>query len=151
MENIIINNLIGCIPYAVDVIFAVIGLLVYKKLIPYIKSKYSQNEIKNFQEQLNVVIQWAKIFVDSAQRLDSTGKLTEVFNMTKKEYVMDKLIAQIKNLNYDFTEDQLDEIRRSTVLILEQSEKLIDNTANELTGETNGQTQINQSKRMAVV
>lgn len=138
MGNIIIENLIRLIPYAVDVFFAIIGLLVYRKLIPYIKSKYSQNEIKNFQDQLNVVMKWAKIFVDSAQRLDNSGKLSEIVNMTKKEYVMDKLMAQIKSLGYEFTEDQLDEIRRSTVLILEQSEKLIEGANTELTGDSNG-------------
>lgn len=141
MENIIINNLINCVPYLIDIFFAVIGLLVYKKIIPYIKSKYSQSEIKNFQDQLNIVMQWAKIFVESAQRLDATGKLGEIANMTKKEYVMDKLMEQIKNLGYAFTEEQLDEIRRSAVLILEQSEKLLKEAENELTGDEHEQTE----------
>lgn len=141
MQNLIIDSIIHCIPYIIDIFFAIIGFLVYRKLIPYIRSKYSQSEIQNFQEQFDIVMQWTKIFVESAQRLDASGKLSEVINMTKKEYVMEKLMAQIKSLNYSFTEEQLDEIRRSAVLILEQSEKLIKDAGGALTEGTNEQVE----------
>lgn len=133
MQNVIMESVIKCVPYIIDILFAVLGLLVYTKIIPYIKSKYSQSEIQNFQQQFDVVMQWAKILVESAQRLDASGKLQEVINMTKKEYVMDKLMEQIKALGYNFTEEQLDEIRRSAVLLLEQSEKLLKDASAEIT------------------
>mgnify|MGYP004673818367 FL=1 len=85
---------------------------------------------------------WAEVFVASAQRLDRSGKLND---LTKKEYVMEKLMEKIKELNYDFTEEQLDNIRRSVVYALEQTEEIIADTADSLKKEKkNGKTKSNK-------
>jgi hypothetical protein len=73
--------------------------------------------------------EWVQIFVNSAQRLDKAGNLNGV---TKKEYVTNKIMVYIEQSGYQFTEDQLDDIRRSAVYMLEQTEIIIKDAANDI-------------------
>lgn len=133
MENAMMSALIECLPLILKIIFTVLGVIVTKKVVPFLIEKTNNDKAKTIQQQLETVIEWAKIFVDSAQRLDTSGKLAQITNLTKKDYVMEKLMAKISELNYNFTEEQLDEIRRSVVYALNQTEALIEQTYEDVT------------------
>lgn len=139
MENAMINALIENLPLIMKIIFTILGVIVTNKLVPFIATKTQSNKAQTVARQLETIMEWASVFVDSAQRLDKSGKLSELTNLTKKEYVMDKLMAKIKELDYDFTEDQLDQIRRSVVYALEQTEAMIEQTKQEVKEITDGQ------------
>lgn len=136
MENAMMSALIECLPLILKIIFTVLGVIVTKKVVPFLIEKTNNDKAKTIQQQLETVIEWAKIFVDSAQRLDTSGKLAQITNLTKKDYVMEKLMAKISELNYNFTEEQLDEIRRSVVYALNQTEALIEQTYEDVTETT---------------
>lgn len=128
MKDIIINSFIEYLPELIGLVFTVLSLIVTKKVIPLLKTKISQSQMEEIAE-------WTKVLVESAQRLDKSGKLE---NITKKEYVMEKLMAHVKDLGYAFSDDQLDDIRRAAVLALENVEKLADTTKEELLAEDGG-------------
>lgn len=128
MENAMMGALIECLPLIMKIIFTVLGVIITKKVVPFLIEKTNNDKAKTIQQQLETVIEWAKIFVDSAQRLDTSGKLAKITDLTKKDYVMEKLMTKIGELNYNFTEEQLDEIRRSVVYALNQTEALIEQT-----------------------
>ena len=128
MKEILVNSLIEYLPELIGLVFTILSLVVTKKIIPLVKTKISSSQMAEIAE-------WTKVLVESAQRLDKSGKLE---NVTKKEYVMEKLMAHVKDLGYDFTDDQLDDIRRSAVLALENVEKLADTTKEELLTEDGG-------------
>ena len=107
--------IIEFLPDIVRLFIAIVVAIVTKKVFPLITTT------KN-AKMLNEVIQFAQVLVESAQRLDNTGKLLE---MTKKDYVMEKLDEYIEEKGYDFTEEQIDNIRRSAVYALEQAEQII--------------------------
>lgn len=136
MENAMMSALIECLPLILKIIFTVLGVIITKKVVPFLIEKTNNDKAKTIQQQLETVIEWAKIFVDSAQRLDTSGKLAQITNLTKKDYVMEKLMAKISELNYNFTEEQLDEIRRSVVYALNQTEALIEQTYEDVTETT---------------
>lgn len=136
MENAMMSALIECLPLMLKIIFTVLGVIITKKVVPFLIEKTNNDKAKTIQQQLETVIEWAKIFVDSAQRLDTSGKLAQITNLTKKDYVMEKLMAKISELNYNFTEEQLDEIRRSVVYALNQTEALIEQTYEDVTETT---------------
>lgn len=142
MSAALINLLITYLPYIVEILFAVLSTVIAVKLLPYLRSKLSQSDLNNIEKQLGIIMDWAEVFVASAQRLDRSGKLND---LTKKEYVMEKLMEKIKELNYNFTEEQLDNIRRSVVYALEQTEEIIADTADSLKKEKkNGKTKSNK-------
>ena len=136
MENAMMSALVECLPLILKIIFTVLGVIITKKVVPFLIEKTNNDKAKTIQQQLETVIEWAKIFVDSAQRLDTSGKLAQITNLTKKDYVMEKLMAKISELNYNFTEEQLDEIRRSVVYALNQTEALIEQTYEDVTETT---------------
>ena len=125
MTIALIDLLITHLPYLVEILFAILSTVVAVKLLPYLRSKLSQSDLNNIERQFDIIMNWAEVFVSSAQRLDKTGKLAD---LSKKEYVMAKLMAKIQELNYNFTEEQLDNIRRAVVYALEQTEEIISNT-----------------------
>ena len=133
MENAMMSAFIECLPLILKVIFTALGVVITKKVVPFLIEKTNNDKAKTIQQQLETVIEWAKIFVDSAQRLDTSGKLAQITNLTKKDYVMEKLMAKISELNYSFTKEQLDEIRRSVVYALNQTEALIEQTYEDVT------------------
>ena len=118
MKEIMIDSVLQYLPYFIGFIFTVLGGVITNKVIPTLTTT------KN-AKMLSEVIEFAKILVDSAQRLDKTGKLVE---STKKDYVMQQLNNYIEEKGYVFTEEQLDNIRRAAVLALEQTEALINDT-----------------------
>ena len=122
MKEIIIDSVLQYLPYFIGFIFTIITGVVSKQAIPVLTTT------KN-AKMLAEVIEFAKILVDSAQRLDKTGKLIEV---TKKDYVMQQLNDYIKEKGYEFTEEQLDNIRRSAVLALEQTEAIINDAMTQI-------------------
>lgn len=139
MQDAFVNALIEVLPIIVKLVFTVIGVIVTNKIVPYIIEKTKANKALTTKEQLEIVKQWTQVFVDSAQRLDKSGKLAELTNLTKKEYVMDKLMEKIGELDYKFTEDQLDQIRRSVVYALDQAEALLDQTKQDIEEAANEQ------------
>lgn len=128
MKEILINSLVEYLPELIGLVFTILSLVVTKKIVPLLKIKISKSQMEEIAE-------WTKVLVESAQRLDKSGKLE---NITKKEYVMEKLMAHVNDLGYDFSDDQLDDIRRSAVLVLENVEKLADTTKEELLTEDGG-------------
>lgn len=128
MKEILINSLVEYLPELIGLIFTILSLVVTKKIVPLLKTKISKSQMEEIAE-------WTKVLVESAQRLDKSGKLE---NITKKEYVMKKLMAHVSDLGYDFSDDQLDDIRRSAVLALENVEKLADTTKEELLNDDGG-------------
>lgn len=132
MQDAFVNALIEALPIIVKLVFTVLGIIITKKIVPYIIEKTESNKTMTTKEQLEIVKQWAIVLVDSAQRLDKSGKLAELTNLTKKEYVMEKLMEKIADLHYDFTEDQLDQIRRSVVYALDQTEAMLNQTKQQL-------------------
>lgn len=111
----ILDVIIDFLPDIVRLFIAIVVAIVTKKVFPYIT-------ISKNAKMLNEAIQFAQVLVESAQRLDKSGKLAEV---TKKEYVMEKLNEYIEEKGYDFSEEQLDNIRRSAVYALEQAEQIV--------------------------
>ena len=127
MKEIIIDVFIANLPQIVDVLFLILAYIVTRKLIPLIKTKIDENK-------LNEILHWCQVFVESAQRLDKSGKLE---GLSKKEYVMNELNNYIANKGYQFTDEQLQNIRRAAVLTLENTEALINQATIDLKGDTN--------------
>ena len=127
MKEIIIDVFIANLPQIVDVLFLILAYIVTRKLIPLIKTKIDENK-------LNEILHWCQVFVESAQRLDKSGKLE---GLSKKEYVMNELNNYIANKGYQFTDEQLQNIRRAAVLTLEHTEALINQAKTDLKGDTN--------------
>lgn len=127
MKEIIIDVFIANLPQIVDVLFLILAYIVTRKLIPLIKTKIDENK-------LNDILHWCQVFVESAQRLDKSGKLE---GLSKKEYVMNELNNYIANKGYQFTDEQLQNIRRAAVLTLENTEALINQATIDLKGDTN--------------
>ena len=127
MKEIIIDVFIANLPQIVDVLFLILAYIVTRKLIPLIKTKIDENK-------LNDILHWCQVFVESAQRLDKSGKLE---GLSKKEYVMNELNNYITNKGYQFTDEQLQNIRRAAVLTLENTEALINQAKTDLKGDTN--------------
>ena len=127
MKEIIIDVFIANLPQIVDVLFLILAYIVTRKLIPLIKTKIDENK-------LNDILHWCQVFVESAQRLDKSGKLE---GLSKKEYVMNELNNYIANKGYQFTDEQLQNIRRAAVLTLENTEALINQAKIGLKGDTN--------------
>ena len=127
MKEIIIDVFIANLPQIVDVLFLILAYIVTRKLIPLIKTKIDENK-------LNDILHWCQVFVESAQRLDKSGKLE---GLSKKEYVMNELNNYIANKGYQFTDEQLQNIRRAAVLTLENTEALINQAKTDLKGDTN--------------
>lgn len=125
MKETLINSLIEYMPTIIQIVFGLLSAIITVKVVPLIKANFTKS-------QLDEIAIWTKFLVESAQRLDKSGKLSEI---TKKEYVMDKLIAYIEETGYSFTEDQLNDIRRSAVLALENAEALVSSTVTEISGE----------------
>ena len=127
MKEIIIDVFIANLPQIVDALFLILAYIVTRKLIPLIKTKIDENK-------LNDILHWCQVFVESAQRLDKSGKLE---GLSKKEYVMNELNNYIANKGYQFTDEQLQNIRRAAVLTLEHTEALINQAKTDLKGDTN--------------
>ena len=127
MKEIIIDAFIANLPQIVDVLFLILAYIVTRKLIPLIKTKIDENK-------LNEILRWCQVFVESAQRLDKSGKLE---GLSKKEYVMNELNNYITNKGYQFTDEQLQNIRRAAVLTLENTEALINQAKTDLKGDIN--------------
>ncbi|MGF6375120.1 putative Holliday junction resolvase-like endonuclease [Clostridiales Family XIII bacterium PM5-7] len=90
--------------FLVTVVVALIG-----KLMGVLKTKLTS-------EQLEHIKKWAKILVESAQRLEESGGLN---NTTKKELVMNQLMELVESSKFKFTEAQIDAIRRAAVVSME--------------------------------
>ena len=127
MKEIIIDVFIANLPQIIDALFLILAYIVTRKLIPLIKTKIDENK-------LNDILHWCQVFVESAQRLDKSGKLE---GLSKKEYVMNELNNYIANKGYQFTDEQLQNIRRAAVLTLENTEALINQAKTGLKGDTN--------------
>lgn len=110
------------LPDLLKVFFAIITAIITKKVAPVLTTA---KNAKRLQE----IIDFSKVLVDSAQRLDKAGKLAE---LTKKEYVMQQLYDYIEEKGYEFTEDQLDNIRRAAVFALEQTEQILTDTMDQI-------------------
>ncbi|MEY8365732.1 phage holin, LLH family [Anaerovoracaceae bacterium 41-7] len=122
MKEIFIDAFISYLPELIGLFFLVLSSIVTKKVLPLVKIKLSQSQL----EEISV---WTEVLVESAQRLDKSGKLNGI---TKKEYVMQRLMEHVESLNYNFTDAQLDDIRRSAVLALENIEKIATDTKADL-------------------
>lgn len=127
MKEIITDVFIANLPQIVDTLFLILAYIVTRKLIPLIKTKIDENK-------LNEILRWCQVFVESAQRLDKSGKLE---GLSKKEYVMNELNNYITNKGYQFTDEQLQNIRRAAVLTLENTEALINQAKTDLKGDIN--------------
>ena len=127
MKEIITDVFIANLPQIVDALFLILAYIVTRKIIPLIKTKIDENK-------LNEILHWCQVFVESAQRLDKSGKLE---GLSKKEYVMNELNNYITNKGYQFTDEQLQNIRRAAVLTLENTEALINQAKTDLKGDTN--------------
>ena len=132
MRETIIVSIINCIPELVAILVAILSAFIYKKLIPFINAKLDEKNIEITSKQLEDVKEWIAILVDSAYILDKSGKLQ---NITKKEYVTEKIIEYVAKSNYNFTDDQLDDIRRAAVVALEQTEAAIGDIINRIEDE----------------
>ena len=122
MREVFIDAIIANLPEIISIFFAVLGAIITKKIIPVLTTA-------NNAQKLNEVIQIAEILVESAYRLDKSGRLE---NITKKEYVMSELDKYIEEKKYRFTESQLDNIRRAAVVALEQTEVIISDTISKI-------------------
>lgn len=116
------NIILEYLPDLLKVFFAIITAIITKKVVPVLTTA---KNAKRLQE----IIDFSKVLVDSAQRLDKAGKLAE---LTKKEYVMQQLYDYIEEKGYEFTEDQLDNIRRAAVFALEQTEQILTDTMDQI-------------------
>ena len=120
--NDVWNIFLEYLPDLVKVFFAIITAIITKKVVPVLTTA---KNAKRLQE----IIEFSKVLVDSAQRLDRAGKLAEI---TKKEYVMQELKSYITEKGYKFTEEQLDNIRRSAVFAFEQTEQILIDTMGQI-------------------
>lgn len=132
MMNIIIETLLDCLPEIAVLIMSLITAVISKKIIPLINTRLDKANVEITKEQLADIQEWVQIFVNSAQRLDKAGNLNGI---TKKEYAMNKIMVYVEQSGYKFTDDQLDDIRRSAVYLLEQTEAVIKDAANEIVKE----------------
>lgn len=105
------SMIIDILPEVASLVMAIVLIIFTKKILPLFKTNSDDSQIKT-------VKQWANFFVESAERLELAGKLNDV---TKKEYVMNKLIEVVAMNGYTFTEEQLDDIRRAAVIVYEST------------------------------
>lgn len=106
-----INMIVDILPEISTLIMAIIFIIFSARFLPLLKSGADDNQIK-------VIKQWAEFLVESAERLEISNKIN---NVSKKEYVMNKLMDIVEKNGYPFTEDQLDDIRRAAVIIYENT------------------------------
>ena len=130
--DILIDTLIKCLPEIAVLIMSLVTAIIGKKIVPLINTKLDKANVEITKEQLADMQDWVQILVNSAQRLDKAGSLNGV---TKKEYVTNKIMIYVEQSGYNFTADQLDDIRRSAVYLLEQTEAVIKDAANEIVKE----------------
>lgn len=122
-----INLIISSLPEIATLIMAIILIIFTKKIVPILKNDLDEKQIK-------IVRQWAEFLVESAERLEISDKLNEI---SKKEYVMNKLMEIVAENGYQFTEDQLNDIRRAAVIIYENTYKMAEITIDTLLDEAN--------------
>ena len=127
--NIFIEILIDCLPEIAVLIISLVSAIIGKKIVPFIKAKLDKVNVEITKEQLEDVKTWIEMLVNSAQRLDKAGNLGEI---TKKEYVETNTMIYIQSKGYEFTEEQIDIIRRSLVYLMEQAEIIVNNAADEI-------------------
>lgn len=125
-----IDIVIQCLPEITSLLVAIIGAVIGKKIIPLISAKNEKENLDITAKQISAVKEWIEILVASAQRLDKSGNLGD---LTKKEYVAERITEYISRCGYEFTSEQLDDIRRSAVYFLEQSEYILSDVNNQLT------------------
>ena len=122
-----INLIISSLPEIATLIMAIVLIIFTKKIVPILKNDLDEKQIK-------IVRQWAEFLVESAERLEISDKLNEI---SKKEYVMNKLMEIVAENGYQFTEDQLNDIRRAAVIIYENTYKMAEITIDTLLDEAN--------------
>lgn len=127
-----IDIVIQCLPELTSLLVAIIGAVIGKKIIPLISAKNEKENLDITAKQISAVKEWIEILVVSAQRLDKSGNLGD---LTKKEYVAERITEYISKCGYGFTSEQLDDIRRSAVYLLEQSEYILSDVNDQLTAD----------------
>lgn len=127
-----IDIVIQCLPELTSLLVAIIGAVIGKKIVPLISAKNEKENLDITAKQISAVKEWIEILVASAQRLDKSGNLGD---LTKKEYVAERITEYISKCGYGFTSEQLDDIRRSAVYLLEQSEYILSDVNDQLTAD----------------
>ena len=117
-----INMIIDKLPEIASLLMAMALIFFSTKILPFLRNSADDSQMK-------VIKMWAEFLVESAERLEISGKINDV---TKKEYVMNKLMEIVDESGYNFTEEQLDDIRRAAVIIYENTYKMAELTVDAL-------------------
>lgn len=81
----------------IELIFAILSIIVSTYVIPYVKSRYEENELIKLKEYIVLGIRCAEMYFDTTD-----GK-------AKKEYVMNYIKGIIGDIVHtDITDEQLD-------------------------------------------
>lgn len=117
-----IDVVISALPEIASLVMTIAVAVFSIKFLPFLKNSSEDSQIK-------IIKQWAEFLVESAERLGLSNKIGD---LTKKEYVMNKLMDIVEKNGYVFTEDQLDDIRRAAVIVYENTYKMADLTIDTL-------------------
>ena len=106
--NEILTNLV----YALIITgIAVLGYVTKKYFIPWIKQTMEKNNIVINQTHLDIAKQIIELLVQSAYRLQLTGKIEDA-----KSYVFENATTQLKEMGIELNDDMIDEIRRAALI-----------------------------------
>lgn len=108
MTNEILTNLVYTF-----ILFgiSVLGLFLKNYVIPFIKQKMEQHNIKITQDQIDIAKEVISVLVESAYRLGISGKIDDM-----KEYVMTEAKKQLEQMGIVLTDEMLDNIRRAALV-----------------------------------
>lgn len=89
----------------------VLGYVTKSYFIPWIKQAIEKNNIVINQTHLDIAKQIIELLVQSAYRLQLTGKIEDA-----KSYVFENATTQLKEMGIELNDDMIDEIRRAALI-----------------------------------
>lgn len=104
------------------IIITVLGIVVKKYLIPWIKTQLDKNNIQITQEQWDMAVSIITTLVQSASRLQIAGKLSNA-----KDYVLTLAKSELEAVGIQLSDEAIDNIRRAAVIEWEKALKEAEN------------------------
>lgn len=89
----------------------VLGYVTKSYFIPWIKQIMEKNNVVINQTHLDIAKQIIEVLVQSAYRLQLTGKIEDA-----KNYVFENATTQLKEIGIELNDDMIDEIRRAALI-----------------------------------
>lgn len=109
MENVMYQIL--------SLVLTIIGLVLTYFVVPWLRTKFSNEKLTAIQKQLKTIHDWVEIAVAAAEQLKNAGKLT----IPKKDYVL----KFIKDKGITITDSELDALIEAAVFEINKAKNLL--------------------------